>query len=90
MRNKVRSKMPAGDSSVTVFEGETGDSHHSDHGVFGATLSDHMDDAASSGASTPRGDFIQSPFGVFTCNDDKFSSEPFIDSSDGYHITLFT
>ncbi|VYS56539.1 unnamed protein product [Arabidopsis thaliana] len=90
VRNKVRSKMPAGDSSVTVFEGETGDSHHSDHGVFGATLSDHMDDAASSGASTPRGDFIQSPFGVFTCNDDKFSSEPFIDSSDGYPITLFT
>ncbi|XP_020888622.1 raf homolog serine/threonine-protein kinase [Arabidopsis lyrata subsp. lyrata] len=84
VRNKVRSKMPAGDSSVTVSEGGTWDSHHSDHDVFGATLSDHRDDAA------PRGDFIQSPFGVFTCNDDKFASKPFKDSSDGKPVTLFT
>ncbi|CAL9219880.1 unnamed protein product [Arabidopsis halleri] len=75
--NKVRSKIRAGDHSAS------GNSHHSDHGVFGATLSDHRDDAASSCASTPRGDFIQSPFGVFTCNDDKFVSKPFKDSSDG-------
>ncbi|XP_019100327.1 PREDICTED: LOW QUALITY PROTEIN: tyrosine-protein kinase ABL1-like [Camelina sativa] len=72
--NKVRSKMRAG---ATLSEGGSGDSHHSDHGVFGATLSDHMDGAASSGASTPRGDFIQSPFGVFTCDDNnKFPSKP--------------
>ncbi|ESQ49378.1 hypothetical protein EUTSA_v10020121mg [Eutrema salsugineum] len=80
--NKVRSKMRASDSSATLSEGGSGDSHHSDHGVVSATLSDHRDDAASSGASTPRGDFIQSPFGVFTCNDEKFLSKPFKDSSD--------
>ncbi|CAN6926727.1 unnamed protein product [Brassica oleracea] len=82
--NKVRSKMRAGESSsATLSEGGSGDSHHSDHGgVFGATHSDHRDDAASSGASTPRGDFVQSPFGVFTCNEEKFHSKPFKDSSD--------
>ncbi|CAH8259606.1 unnamed protein product [Arabidopsis lyrata] len=80
--NKIRSKMRAGDNSATLSEGGSGDSHHSYHGVFGATLTDHKDDAASSGASTPRGDFLQSPFGVFTCNDDKFVSKPFKDSSD--------
>ncbi|KAL0900743.1 hypothetical protein Bca101_084704 [Brassica carinata] len=80
--DKVRSKMRAGDSIATPSEGGSGDSHHSDHGVFGATLSDHREDAASSGASTPRGDFIPSPFGVFTCNDEKLPSKPFKDSSD--------
>ncbi|XP_010486178.1 PREDICTED: mitogen-activated protein kinase kinase kinase YODA-like [Camelina sativa] len=80
--NKVRSKMRSGDNSATLSEGGSGDSHYSDHGVFGASLADHRDDAASSGASTPRGDFIQSPFGVFTCNDEKLSSKPFKDSSD--------
>ncbi|XP_033146764.1 serine/threonine-protein kinase EDR1 isoform X3 [Brassica rapa] len=67
--NKVRSKMRGGESSATLSEGGTWDSHHSDHNVFGVTLSDHRDDAAPSGASSPRGDFIQSPFGVFTCKD---------------------
>ncbi|XP_020888621.1 probable tyrosine-protein kinase DDB_G0283397 isoform X2 [Arabidopsis lyrata subsp. lyrata] len=47
----------------------------------GDNNADHMDDAASSGASTSREDFIQSPFGIFTCNDDKFPSKPFKDSS---------
>ncbi|CAF2373920.1 unnamed protein product [Brassica napus] len=67
--NKVRSKMRGGESSATLSEGGTWDSHHPDHNVFGVTLSDHRDDAAPSGASSPRGDFIQSPFGVFTCKD---------------------
>nr|VDC73149.1 unnamed protein product [Brassica rapa] len=80
--SKVRSKMRAGDSSATLSEGGSGDSHHSDHGVFGATLSDHRDDAASSGSTTPRGDLIPAPFGVFTCNDEKLPSKPFKDSSD--------
>nr|VDD47175.1 unnamed protein product [Brassica oleracea] len=82
--SKVRSKMRAGDdSSATPSEGGSGDSHHSDHGVYGATLSDHRDDAAaSSGSTTPRGDFIPAPFGVFTCNDEKLPSKPFKDSSD--------
>ncbi|VVA96195.1 unnamed protein product [Arabis nemorensis] len=76
LSNKVRSKMRAGDTSVTLSEGGSGDSHH---GVFGATLSDHRDDAASSGATTPRGDIIHAPFVVFTCNGER----PFKDSSDG-------
>ncbi|KAJ0234147.1 Serine-threonine/tyrosine-protein kinase [Hirschfeldia incana] len=81
--DKVRSKMRAGDSSATPSEGRSGDSHHSDHGVFGATISDHRDDAAASGSSTPRGDFIPAPFGVFTCNDEKLpSKQPFKDSND--------
>ncbi|CAG7890839.1 unnamed protein product [Brassica rapa] len=67
--NKVRSKMRGGESSATLSDGGTLDSHHSDHSVFGVTLSDHRDDAAPSGVSSPRGDFIQSPFGVFTCKD---------------------
>ncbi|RID64322.1 hypothetical protein BRARA_E03266 [Brassica rapa] len=82
LASKVRSKMRAGDSSATLSEGGSGDSHHSDHGVFGATLSDHRDDAASSGSTTPRGDLIPAPFGVFTCNDEKLPSKPFKDSSD--------
>ncbi|KAL0838208.1 hypothetical protein Bca101_090098 [Brassica carinata] len=73
--NKVRSKMRAGESSATLSEGGTRDeSHHSDHNAF--------DDAASTGARKPRGDFIQSPFGVFTCNDEKLHSKPFKDSTD--------
>ncbi|KAF3604413.1 hypothetical protein F2Q69_00039076 [Brassica cretica] len=73
--NKVRSKMRAGESSATLSEGGTRDeSHHSDHYVF--------DDAESTGARKPRGDFIQSPFGVFTCNDEKLQSKPFKDSTD--------
>ncbi|KAJ0244389.1 hypothetical protein HA466_0190290 [Hirschfeldia incana] len=62
--NKIKSKMRAGESSAT-----------SDHNVFGVTLSDHRDDAASTGARTPRGDFIQSPFGVFTCKDSTDESD---------------
>ncbi|CAN7075634.1 unnamed protein product [Brassica oleracea var. botrytis] len=73
--NKVRSKMRAGESSATLSEGGTRDeSHHSDHYVF--------DDAESTGARKPRGGFIQSPFGVFTCNDEKLQSKPFKDSTD--------
>ncbi|CAN6911428.1 unnamed protein product [Brassica oleracea var. botrytis] len=41
----------AGESSTILSEGGSGDSHQSDHSVFGATHSDHRDDAASSGAS---------------------------------------
>ncbi|ESQ49377.1 hypothetical protein EUTSA_v10020142mg [Eutrema salsugineum] len=73
--NKVRSKMRACDSSVTLSEGSTD-----------ATLSDHRDEAASSSASAVRGDFIYSPFGVFTYNDEKIPfkhSKHSSDESDG-------
>ncbi|ESQ32345.1 hypothetical protein EUTSA_v10003711mg [Eutrema salsugineum] len=79
--NKVRSKMQAGDNYAAHPEGGSGDSHQSDQGFFDAALSDRREDAAISGASTPRGDFIQSPFGVFIHSDEK-SSKPSRDSSD--------
>ncbi|XP_010486179.1 PREDICTED: mitogen-activated protein kinase kinase kinase YODA-like [Camelina sativa] len=82
VRNKVRSKTPAGDSSVTLPEGGSGDSLHSNHGCVNATLSDHKDDAALTSTSSPKGDFIQSPFGVFTCKDEKITLKPFRNSSD--------
>ncbi|CAA3017809.1 Tyrosine kinase [Olea europaea subsp. europaea] len=65
--NKVKSKIRSGESD-SDFEGGVGDCHHSDHihGFSDAALSDHREDAASSGASTPRGDIHPSPFGVFS------------------------
>ncbi|KFK26593.1 hypothetical protein AALP_AA8G268900 [Arabis alpina] len=77
--NKVRSKMQAGDNNA---EGGSGDSHQSDQGFFDAALSDRREDAATSSASTLRGDFIQSPFGIFLRSDEKSSSKPSRDSSD--------
>lgn len=63
--NKVKSKMRTGESNMDR-EGGSGDSHYSDHGFSDAALSDHREDANSSGASTPRGDIPPSPFGVFS------------------------
>lgn len=75
MSNKVKSKMRTGDNHPD-HEGGSGDSHQSDHGFSDAALSDHREDAASSGASTPRGDVHPSPFG-------KFSHAPFEELSPG-------
>ncbi|XP_047334389.1 probable serine/threonine-protein kinase DDB_G0282963 [Impatiens glandulifera] len=66
--NKVKLKMKTGDGNI-CHEGGSGDSHHSaDHSFadLGLGLADHKEDANSSGASTPRGDRIASPFGVFS------------------------
>ncbi|KAM7280782.1 hypothetical protein ACFE04_007916 [Oxalis oulophora] len=65
--NKVKSRMRTGDNYMDR-EGGSGDSHYSDHGFSDV---DHRDDANSSGASTPRGDILPSPFGIFTHIDDK-------------------
>ncbi|KAJ4875802.1 PAS domain-containing protein tyrosine kinase family protein [Raphanus sativus] len=75
--NKVRSKMQACDNSAAHHEGGSGDSHHSDQGFFEAALFERKEDAC---ASTARGDFILSLFGVFLRRD-KSSSKPFRDSS---------
>ncbi|CAN8255618.1 unnamed protein product [Cochlearia groenlandica] len=80
--NKVRSKMQAGDNNAEHLEGGSGDSHQSDQGFFDAALADRREDATTSGASTPRGDFIQSPFGVFLRSDAKSSSRLSRDSND--------
>ncbi|MQL87017.1 hypothetical protein Taro_019552 [Colocasia esculenta] len=60
--NKVRARIKASDSNADHDIG-SGDSH-SDHGVTDVVSSDHREDGASSGASTPRGDGPACPFGV--------------------------
>ncbi|XP_074291877.1 uncharacterized protein LOC141618692 isoform X2 [Silene latifolia] len=62
--NKVRSKMKTGEN--VLREGGSGDSRHSDHGFSDAVLADQREDGNSSGASTPRGDPVGTPFGVFS------------------------
>ncbi|XP_031257757.1 serine/threonine-protein kinase BCK1/SLK1/SSP31-like isoform X2 [Pistacia vera] len=79
--NKVKSKIRTGENLMDR-EGGSGDSHLSDHGFFDAGLSDHREDANSSGASTPRGDIPPSPFGVFTPVDERSPLKPFRDSGD--------
>ncbi|KAL9402003.1 hypothetical protein Peur_005852 [Populus x canadensis] len=79
--NKVKSKIHMGESN-TDREVGSGDSHYSDHGYSDAALSDHREDANSSGASTPRGDLHPSPFGVFSNLDDKSPVKPSRDSGD--------
>ncbi|KAA8527364.1 hypothetical protein F0562_034921 [Nyssa sinensis] len=80
--NKVKSKM-TGENNID-HEGGSGDSHHSDHGLSNAALSDHREDATSSGASTPRGDILPSPFGVFSqvAHDEHSPGKPSRDSGD--------
>ncbi|XVF38869.1 hypothetical protein REPUB_Repub20aG0139400 [Reevesia pubescens] len=79
--NKVKSRMRTGENCV-VREGGSGDSHHSDHGFSDAALSDHKEDATSSGASTPRGDVHPSAFGVFSPFDEKSPGKSCRDSGD--------
>ncbi|CAA3001913.1 probable serine threonine- kinase DDB_G0282963 isoform X2 [Olea europaea subsp. europaea] len=62
--DKVKSKIRSGENILDLDIG-SGDSHHSDNDFSDAALSDHREDAASSGASTPR-DAHPSPFGVFS------------------------
>ncbi|KAJ6902787.1 serine/threonine-protein kinase pakF-like [Populus alba x Populus x berolinensis] len=79
--NKVKSKIQIGENNMDREVG-SGDSHYSDHGYSDAALSDHREDANSSGASTPRGDLHPSPFGVFSNLDDKSPVKPSRDSGD--------
>lgn len=81
MSNKVKSRMRAGENSIDR-EGGSGDSHYSDHGYSDSVLSDHREDATSSGASTPRGDIPPCPFGVFSLVDEKSPGKPSRDSGD--------
>lgn len=75
--------MQAGDHSAAAHpEDGNGDSHQSDQGFFVAAFSEQREDAATSGASTPRGDFIQSPYGVCLRNDEQFSSKLSRESGD--------
>lgn len=60
------------------------DSNHPDHGFSDAAMSDHREDGASSGASTPRGDIQASLLGVFSgaSNRENSPSKPSRDSGD--------
>ena len=79
--NKVKSRIRTGENNID-HEGGSGDSHHSDHAFSDTVLSDHREDATSSGASTPRGDIPPSPFGVFSHGDEKWPGKPTRDSGD--------
>ncbi|XVF28203.1 hypothetical protein REPUB_Repub15cG0008800 [Reevesia pubescens] len=79
--NKVKSKIRT-EENCMVREGGSGDSHHSDHGFSDAVLTDHKEDATSSGASTPRGDVHPSAFGVFSPFDEKSPVKTSRDSGD--------
>ncbi|XP_050239782.1 uncharacterized protein LOC126688899 [Quercus robur] len=79
--NKVKSRIRTGENNID-HEGGSGDSHHSDHAFSDTVLSDHREDATSSGASTPRGDVPPSPFGVFSHGDEKWPGKPSRDSGD--------
>ncbi|KAL0368165.1 UNVERIFIED_CONTAM: Serine/threonine-protein kinase EDR1 [Sesamum calycinum] len=81
--NKVKSKMRSAENMFDR-EGGSGDSHHSDHGFLDTTMLEHREDAASSGASTPRGDIHPSPFGVLSAisNEENSPGKPSRDSGD--------
>ncbi|XP_073028288.1 uncharacterized protein [Primulina eburnea] len=81
--NKVKSKMKNAENDLDHESGGF-DSHHSDHGVSDANIYDHREDAASSGASTPRGDIHLSPFGMFSgvTHEEHSPTKPFRDSGD--------
>ncbi|XVE82277.1 hypothetical protein DITRI_Ditri15bG0135300 [Diplodiscus trichospermus] len=79
--NKVKSRIRTGENFVDR-EGGSCDSHHSDHGFYDAALSDHKEDATSSGASTPRGDACPSAYGVFSPFEEKSPVKTSRDSGD--------
>ncbi|KAJ4968174.1 hypothetical protein NE237_014875 [Protea cynaroides] len=81
--NKVKSRIRTGEN-IMEHESGSGDSQYSDHGFSDAVLSDHREDATSSGASTPRGDIPPSPFGVFlqAAVDEKSPGKSLRDSSE--------
>lgn len=77
MSNKVKSKIRSGENTVER-ESEIADAPQTDH----AFSDDHKDDAASSGASTPRGDTLLSSFGASCQSEERFPGNPQRDSGD--------
>lgn len=81
MSNKVKSRVRTGENNVDR-EGGSGESHNSEHAFSDSVLSDHREDANSSGASTPRGDVPPSPFGAYSHVEDKYQGKNLRDSGD--------
>uniref|UniRef100_A0A2P2L7L1 PAS domain-containing protein n=1 Tax=Rhizophora mucronata TaxID=61149 RepID=A0A2P2L7L1_RHIMU len=79
--NKVKSKIRTGENSIER-EGGSGGSHYSDYGFSDAMVSDHREDANSSGASTPRGDAHSFPVSMFSHVDENSPTKPSRDSGD--------
>ncbi|KAK7329567.1 hypothetical protein VNO77_23737 [Canavalia gladiata] len=81
MSNKVKSRMRTRENNVDR-EGGSGESHHSEHSFSDCVLSDQKEDGNSSGASTPRGEVLQSPFGVISHVEEKSRVKTMRDSGD--------
>ncbi|XP_073027905.1 uncharacterized protein [Primulina eburnea] len=78
--NKVKSKMKNAENNSDHESG----GFNSHHGVSDANMYDHREDAASSGASTPREDIHLSTFGVFSCvsHEEHSPAKPSLDPGD--------
>jgi len=79
--NKVKSRIRTGEFSVNR-EGGSVESRHSEHSLSDCAVSDQREDGNSSGASTPRGDVLKSPFGAFSPAEEKSQGKTMRDSSD--------
>ena len=79
--NKVKSRVRTGENNVDR-EGGSGESHQSEHSFPESVVSNHREDANSSGASTPRGDVTPSPFGVISHMEEKSLGKTLRDSGD--------
>ncbi|XP_061349075.1 serine/threonine-protein kinase STY8-like isoform X2 [Gastrolobium bilobum] len=79
--SKVMSRIWTGENNVNP-EGGRGEIHHSEHNFSESVVSDQREDANSSGASTPRGDVLQSPFGVLSHVEEKSQGKTVGDSGD--------
>lgn len=77
MSNKVKSRIRTGENHIDR-ENESSDAHHSDN----CLSDDNREDAASSGASTPRGDVPPSSFGVHYQKEEKSPGKHAKDSSE--------
>ncbi|XP_057751304.1 uncharacterized protein LOC130969546 [Arachis stenosperma] len=86
--NKVKSRIRTGENNGDRESG-SGGSHQSEHSFSEVGVADHREDANSSGASTPRGDVMQSPFGIFSHGEERSQGKTlkeYVDDSEGKSI----
>ncbi|KAL4274528.1 hypothetical protein AHAS_Ahas20G0016200 [Arachis hypogaea] len=80
--NKVKSRIQTGENNGDRESG-SGGSHQSEHFSFSEVgVANHREDANSSGASTPRGDVMQSPFGIFSHGEERSQGKSLKESAD--------
>ncbi|XLR10710.1 hypothetical protein HN51_047357, partial [Arachis hypogaea] len=79
---KVKSRIRTGENNGDRQSGSEG-SHQSEHFSFSEVgFVDHREDANSSRASTPRGDVMQSPFGIFSHGEERSHGKSLKESAD--------